>query len=138
MKQNGATHNTGPVLEEDDFDESEKEESVKEKIEHLFNSARAYADTRVELFKLKALDKAGDMLSSVLSKAIVLVVFLFFVILLNIGLALWLGELLGKTYYGFFVLAGIYLLAGIIFNSMRKKWFKTPLLDKIIHSFFNK
>ena len=29
--------------------------------------------------------------------------------LVNVGLSLWIGELLGKAYYGFFAVAGFYL-----------------------------
>ncbi len=33
---------------------------------------------------------------------------------LNLGVALWLGEILGKVFYGFFVVAAFYILAAII------------------------
>ena len=34
--------------------------------------------------------------------------------MLNVGIALWLGDMLGKLHYGFFILAGVYFLIGII------------------------
>ena len=66
---------------------------------------------------------------------IVLLVFIIFIVIVNIGIALLLGEYLGRSFYGFFVLAGFYLIAGFIFISMRKKWFKEPITNMIIQKF---
>jgi len=104
-------------------------------IESLFQTAGDYLETRVDLLQLKAVDKSSEVLSSVISKIIVLVVFLMFIVLVNIGIALLLGELMGKAYYGFFVLAAFYLIAGLIFKSNQKKWFKEPIADKFIRDF---
>jgi hypothetical protein len=41
-----------------------------------------------------------------------------FVLFLNIGLSIWLGEILGKTYYGFFVLAGFYAFAAFLIKAI--------------------
>lgn len=104
-------------------------------IETLFKRAGDYLKTRLELIKLKAVDKSSDMISNLVSKVIVLLVFTLFITILNIGIALFLGELLGKAYYGFFVLAGFYLIVGLIFWAFRKKWFKEPISDKLIQKF---
>lgn len=104
-------------------------------IESLFEKAGDYLETRLELTKLKAVDKSSDVISTIVSRIIVLLVFILFIIIVNIGLALLLGELLGKLYYGFFVLAGFYLITGLIFTAYRKKWFKEPLADKLIQKF---
>ena len=101
-------------------------------IESLFEKAGEYIETRIDLYKLKAVDKSSDVLSSVISKMIVILVFAMFIFIVNIGIALLLGELLGKSWYGFFVLAGFYLIIGIIFYYMRKKWFKSPIADRMI------
>ena len=38
----------------------------------------------------------------------------FFAFTINIAVALWLGDVLGKNYYGFLIVAGFYALASII------------------------
>ena len=111
------------------------ENKLNDNIESLFERAGEYIETRIDLYKLKAVDKSSDVLSSVISKMIVLLVFVMFIFIINIGIALLLGELLGKSWVGFFVLAGFYLITGIIFNYMRKKWFKGPIADKMIQKF---
>jgi len=134
MKQNGILYN--PPAENIRIGSGDKslkmESQVKENIESLFEKTGDYLETRVDLYKLKAVDTSSDMLSSLLSKLIVLFVFSLFIVIVNIGIALLLGELMGKSYYGFFVVAGFYLITGLIFYSMRKKWFKEPIADKLI------
>ena len=74
-------------------------------IELLFEKAEDYARTTAELTKLTVVDKSADVLSSLLSQMAVGVVVALFSLLINIGISLWLGELLGKTYYGFFIVS---------------------------------
>ena len=76
-------------------------------IEALFEKAEDYSKTTLELFKLNAIDKTAEIVSSLAVRLAILLAVVLFVLVLNIGVALWIGELLGKTYYGFFVVAGI-------------------------------
>ena len=102
----------------------------------LLEKAEAYTKTSFELIKLKMLNKTADVSSSLLSRALVILVFSFFAFLLNIAIALWLGELLGKTYYGFFVVASFYALAGIILLVMHSST-KSRVKNTIIKELFN-
>src|SRR6476661_7989210 len=86
-------------------------------IQALAEQAKEYLETRVELIKLKAIDKSADVVSSIASRVVTAVALIVCCLILNIGLGLLLGELLGKSYYGFFVLAAIYLITGLLFKS---------------------
>lgn len=97
-------------------------------IESLFERAEAYGKTSLNLIKLKAIDKVSVLISMVLSWLIVIVVVALFFIVLNIGIALWLGELLGKSYYGFFIVSGFYAVLGIIFLL----WVRKPITNSIV------
>ena len=134
MKQNGVLYNQpAEDLRISPGDKSfNMENQVKDNIESLFEKTGDYLETRIDLYKLKAVDTSSDMISSLVSKALVLFVFAIFVIIVNIGIALLLGEVLGKSYYGFFIVAGFYLITGLIFNAMRRKWFKEPIADSLI------
>jgi hypothetical protein len=138
MKHNGISHNSSiEILEKSSGDKILiMENQATDSIESLFEKAGDYVETRIDLFKLKAVDKSADIISSIASRLVVLFVIAIFIIILNIGIGLLLGELLGKTYYGFFVLAGFYLITGLIFHSMRRKWFKDPIVDTMIKKFF--
>jgi hypothetical protein len=101
-------------------------------IETLIERVEAYGQTTFELTKLKAMDTTATVLTSLVTRMAVIAMFSLFVLLLNIGIALWLGEWLGKFYYGFFVVALFYLIAGIIFHFSLSKWIKKPIGDLMI------
>ena len=100
--------------------------------ESLIAQAGEYAETKAALFKLKIADKTSDTVSDAASSLVVLLFVGAFVLCLSIGLALLLGEWLGKNYYGFFIVAALYGMAGIIFHVNRKSLVKTPVNNFII------
>jgi hypothetical protein len=101
-------------------------------IEELYERAEAYGKTSYEIAKLKTLETVAVTASSLLSRLGVAIMIILFVLILNIGIALWLGDLLGKSYYGFFVVATFYLVAWIVFHFYLHKWIKTPVSNLII------
>ena len=101
-------------------------------IEMLFDKAEKYTRTTVELAKLNAVDKTADVMSSVLSRITVSIVFAMFLFLINIGLSLWIGELIGKVYYGFFIISSFYLLIAVILFQFKEKWLKMPISNFIV------
>jgi Putative Actinobacterial Holin-X, holin superfamily III len=109
----------------------EKEQS-KNTLESLFESASDYVETRVELTKLKATKKSSEIVSTLASKLILGGICFFVLMVLNIAVGLLLGELLGKSYYGFFVLAAFYSLVGIVLYVSREKWIKNPVANAMI------
>jgi len=102
-------------------------------IESLLESTAEYGKTTFELVKLKALDKTTDVVSSLFPVSIVFILIVIFIFFLNFGLALWLGEILGKTLYGFFVVAAFYGVLGIVVRLFMHKWLK-----KVAGNFFIK
>ena len=61
----------------------------------------------------------------------VLIVSLF-IFVVSIGFALFLGEMLGESYYGFFIVAAVYLLTAIILHFFLHTWIRKPISDLII------
>ncbi len=102
-------------------------------IESILERSAEYGKTTFELVKLKALDKTTEVVSSLFPNSIVFALIVIFIFFLNFGLALWLGEILGKMFYGFFVVAAFYGLLGIVLHLFFHKWLK-----KIAGNFFIK
>lgn len=102
-------------------------------MESILERSAEYAKTTFELAKLKALDKTTDVVSSLFPNSIVFALIVIFIFFLNIGLALWFGDILGKIFYGFFVVAGFYGLLGIALHLLMHKWLK-----KVAGNFFIK
>jgi hypothetical protein len=101
-------------------------------IESLFERVEVYAKTTYELSKLKLLQTTINVVNTVIPRISVIIMISLFALVLNIGIALLLGELLGKSYYGFFIVAGFYLVAAIVLHLFLHKWIKKPVSDLII------
>jgi hypothetical protein len=101
-------------------------------IESLLERATEYGRTSFELIKLKALDRTADVVSTCVTHSVVIVFFLSFMLFLNLGLALWIGEISGKIYYGFFVVAGLYAIGGVFIHLVMHKWIKKLVYNNFI------
>ncbi|SRR5258706_10653251 len=101
-------------------------------IESLIERIRTYFETSIDLLKLKAIDKSSTFVSTLVTFLIVFVLITCFFMLFNIGLALLIGDLLGKSYYGFFIIAALYAVAGIILVKYRNKWIKNPVANMMV------
>ena len=100
--------------------------------ESLLESAVDYSKTGYELVKLKTLDKTSDMVSSLISHYAVLILIASFILFLTLGLAYWLGEILGKIYFGFFAVAVLYGISAILLNFFLRKTLKRVVADYLI------
>jgi hypothetical protein len=107
-------------------------ETRSELFESLFEKIKDLGLTTYELSKLKALNTFTVVMSSLVSRLIVILVISLFVLILNIGLALYLGEILGKIYLGFFAVAAFDLVVGVVFHYFLHNWIRKPLSDSII------
>ena len=107
-------------------------ETPANSIETLFERAEAYSKTSLELVKLKSVETSASVATWLVSRLSVIIMISLFALVLNIGIALWLGEILGKTYYGFFIVAGFYLVTGLILHFFLHRWIQKPLTDLII------
>ena len=100
--------------------------------ESLYDRATDYGKTSYELVKLKLLYKTSDVISTFMPHSVVFVIAAFFLLLFNLGLAFWLGEILGHISYGFFVVAAFYGLIGGIIHFFMHNWLKNIVGNYII------
>lgn len=107
-------------------------------IELLFQRAEDYGKTTLTLLKLNAVDKSANVFSYLAIKLVLLLVVVLFLFTLSIGLSLWLGELLGKAYYGFFVITGLYVFLGLLIYTFRSTWISTPVRNGVITELLKK
>ncbi len=106
-------------------------EEKKVPFEPLFEKVKEYINTTLELTKLKIIDKASEVISTLVVRMGIILLFSFFFLFINIGLAYWIGELTGRIYVGFFIISGFYLLLSII-GLLLFKSLKRNLADTII------
>jgi len=109
------------------------EEKTNE-IENLFHQAVDYSKTSFEIIKLKTLDKSADVASSLLTRYMYFTITAICLIVLSLGVSYWLGEMLGKIYFGFLTVAGFWAVTGIFLylflNKRIKKMFRNSIIKK--------
>ncbi|MCF8298755.1 MAG: hypothetical protein K9J13_14500 [Saprospiraceae bacterium] len=106
-------------------------------IESLLEKAADYGIASFELGKLKVVDKTSEIVSSLIPNSIVLVLAVLFTIFFNLGIAFWIGEILGKVYLGFAIVAAFYCFAVIIIHFFFHKSIKKHFRDNIIKQLLN-
>lgn len=111
-------------------------EEEKSFAQRVYEHIEEYAKTTVELYRLKAIKVIADVFSAVATGFIIWVIISFFLVFLSIGAAFYIGDLLGKWHYGFFIVAGFYALVGIIIYLLRFKCLKDRINNFIIRQIF--
>ncbi|MEJ8844759.1 hypothetical protein WG954_20360 [Lacibacter sp. H375] len=103
----------------------------------LLTQVEEYGKTSFELTKLKAVQKLIPVATAFTGNLFVLLALYLFIFMLNIGIAMWLGELLGKPYLGFIYVSAFYLLTGIILHFTATKFLRNPVGRFIIKQTLN-
>ncbi|MFA7081246.1 MAG: hypothetical protein WC135_01420 [Bacteroidales bacterium] len=98
----------------------------------LLERVTKYGKTNYKIIKLKLIDKVSDILSSLIPLFFILVLLGSFLLFFNIGIAFWLGDILGKVFYGFLVVGGFYGLLSLIFYLFMNKWIKRIFYDYFV------
>jgi hypothetical protein len=101
-------------------------------VESLIEPVENYVRTTLELSKLKLLQTAAIVATSLISRIAVMLMILVFFLVVNLGIAFWLGDILGEVYYGLFVVAGLDLVVSILSYFFLYGWIKKPVSDIII------
>jgi Putative Actinobacterial Holin-X, holin superfamily III len=101
-------------------------------IKDLAADSKEYVESKLELHKLKLVDKTARTISFSTTLVVVSMAGLFCLGFASVGLALKLGDWMGKVYYGVFIVGGFYLIIFLIVYGMRNKWIKRPVTDLII------
>ncbi len=102
-----------------------------EHIEQIVSKAGDLAETKMEIWKLKAASKISETVSSLISLIAIIILAAAALIILSFGAAFWIGKELDNTSYGFFIVGGFYALIGLLVFVFRKDLIKAPLSNLI-------
>lgn len=108
--------------------------SIREEGSKVLESAFSFTEIKLRLLALKTADKSARLATGFLTIVILILVFVFSMVLLSIAFAIVLANAFHSMAAGFFTMAGIYIVAGIILVTMRKKMIFEPLLNAIVKS----
>lgn len=101
--------------------------------EVLFERIENYSKTSFELFRLNAIDKTAEI-TSVLAANIIIIFFVsVFFLIMTFAISFWIGEILGKNYYGFFVTSGFYGIVALLLYIFKSECLKEPIGNYMIN-----
>jgi len=107
--------------------------NTTDSIKSLIDKSKDYLETKIELTKLKTIDRSADILSSVIVMVSMIFLGSLFIIFISIALALMIGQWLGAAHYGFLIMGGLYALLLLLIYLRREKWIKTPIANGLIN-----
>jgi hypothetical protein len=82
----------------------------------LLEKVEQYGKTSLELIELKTIYTTTKVATELVSKSAVFIAISMSIVVFSIGVALWLGDMLGASYYGFFCVAAFYaIIGGVLF-----------------------
>jgi len=112
-------------------------ENIISQVQHLAEELKAYVNLRIDLVKLTIAETASKMIADTAATIISGLVFLFVLFFASVGLALFLSSVIGNSYSGFLLVAGLYLILGFLIWFLREKWIRIPLMNAIIKQLFS-
>lgn len=107
---------------------------VKDHFDILITNIKDYINTNIQLVKLKVTDKSSEAIGGIVAIVIVAFILILFLVFLSTALAILISNLLESPSSGFFIMAGVYLIIGILLFANKEKWIITPLGNAMIKS----
>jgi Putative Actinobacterial Holin-X, holin superfamily III len=108
-------------------------QSTIKHIQDFVSTAGDLAETKIELWKLRAAGKISETVSSLISVIAIAILICVATIIVSLGVAFWIGSEMGNISYGFFIVGGFYAFAGLLLYLFRKHWIKKPVNNLIIN-----
>jgi len=111
--------------------------NISEHISKVSDDAKKYLNSSLEYYKLYSFKKMMDGAVSLVNLMVSGSIFLIFILFISVGVAIVIGESLGSLSYGYFIVAGIYLLLFILYKLFGKPLITEIVLKKYSKVFFN-
>lgn len=104
--------------------------------QNIIEKIKEYIHIRTELSVLNAVDKGSQLFAGLLTNSLVLILGILAGLFGSLALGFYLSELLNNTYSGFLIIAGFYLIAALILNSIKEKYLEKRIINMVISKFF--
>jgi hypothetical protein len=107
-------------------------DNIATNFETLYQKAKEYTETSIELLRLNAIDKTADVVSSLFARLALIMLVAMFTLFINIALSIFIGELLNEMYLGFLIVSGFYLILAVVVFYFNDKLLKIPITNLVI------
>ena len=97
-------------------------------VDHL----KKYVATNVEMVRLEFVERTAVIGASLINQLVLGIIFLLFIVTVSIGLGIYLSTYFDNSFAGFFMVAAIYFLIGILLLFSGRKMIEVPSRDLLI------
>lgn len=97
-----------------------------------------YVDDRMLLLKIQAAEKSGKLISAIIKMAVVALFIFFILLFVSIMGGYYFAELTGSMFYGFSIVAGIYIFLLLVFLLINKQFLSKRIMNTVIRIFFER
>ena len=101
----------------------------------LYKQIEEYSNISLELLKYKAIRKSSIILATIALFASIILILAFSVLFASIAFAFWIGACMGAVYYGFILVALIYIGLSFLFYLLRNRLIINPICNCLIRLF---
>jgi Putative Actinobacterial Holin-X, holin superfamily III len=106
------------------------------KVEELSGHVKEYINNRIASVKFGAAEKSSIVMANIIAVAIAAMVLSLFILFGSVALAYVLARWTGEIYWGFLIVAGIYLVIGILVWLLREKLLRLPIMNAMVQQLF--
>lgn len=99
--------------------------------ELFLQSIKLYTAKAINTYELYLIHFIAKIIAAIYVQIFIIVLFLLAITFFSIGLSLWIGNLIGVTYWGFIIISIIYLIVGILLSSIKSGILKKKIIDSI-------
>lgn len=111
-------------------------EHEEEDEQSLIDKIKEYINVRIELATLTAAEKGSHLFAAIVTDSIIVLLLVLTFLFGSLGLGFYLSEIIGNTYAGFFIIAGFYLLIGLIIYAIKDSYLEKRIVNRIIKKVF--
>ena len=108
-----------------------EQKRISDSIAELTDQVKNYVQLRIDLFKLNLTEKLATLTTTLLISIIFFIVFLFFTLFLSLAFIFWFKDYVGYAWVGSLIVAGFYILLGIVVYLVRDKLFLNRIVVQI-------
>ena len=108
-----------------------------ETIQQLYDQTQGLVKTQLSIYKLKAVAKTANVSASIASIVLLGLIGVMFLLFISLGLAFLMAEWVENTAAGFGIVAGIYLVAGLIIYAIRNTTLRRFVSDRVVNEILN-
>jgi Putative Actinobacterial Holin-X, holin superfamily III len=112
-------------------------EKIFSQLQSLAEEVKEYVNVRISLVKLNVAETTSKIIANATAAVIAALIFLFFLFFASTGLALFLSSVIGNSYAGFLIVAGIYLVLGVVIWYSRGRLIQVPIMNAFIREMFD-